>query len=63
MENTNKYLSYEEWREKLIENITSLSNKEFVLSLLEDYEIDLPKFYNEGRTIEGLTAGMMSRFI
>ena len=63
MENTNKYLSYEEWREKLIENITSLSNKEYVLSLLEDYEIDLPKFYNEGRTIEGLTAGMMSRFI
>lgn len=63
MENNNKYLSYKEWREKLIENIIYLTNKEYVSSLLKDYEMDLPKFYSEGWTIEGLTAGMMNRFI
>jgi len=63
MENSNKYLSYEEWRENLIKNIIWHTNKEYTSSILKDYEIDLPKYYNEGRTIEELTAGMINRLI
>ena len=63
MKDSNKDLTYEEWREKLIENMTQQSNKERTLRTIKLYEEDLPKFYEEGWTIGSCTVGMLSRFI